>query len=241
MKLQNRKVLITGASKGFGLAVADSLASEGAKLFLTARDDKALKKICVELSDRGADIAFATADFNNPSALSNLFAEALDFLGGLDVLINNAGLGIKKPVADLSASEWDLMFNVNLKAVYILSKLAAAKMIHQKSGHIINIGSGASQTPIANFAAYCASKYGLLGFSESLALELREHNIKVSIILPGSTATHFGGSLPESKLTAQPGLLLPQDIADSVAFLLKQGAGAWTSVMNLRPLHPDKR
>lgn len=100
--------------------------------------------------------------------------------------------------------------------------------------------TGASLTPIANFAGYCASKFGLLGFSESLALELREHGIKVSIILPGSTATHFNSSDPESKLKSQPGLLRPEDVANSVIYLLQQNPNAWTSIMNLRPLNPNK-
>jgi len=132
------------------------------------------------------------------------------------------------------------MFAVNLKAPFLLTKLAAPLMIAQKSGFIINIGSGASQTPIANYAAYCATKYGLLGFSESLALELREYNIKVSIILPGSTATYFSGGTPEERLSTKPGILRPEDIADSVLYLLKQSPQAWTSVMNLRPLNLNK-
>jgi len=173
-----------------------------------------------------------------------LFADAVKFLEGINILINNSGIGIKGNVTDIELSDWEEMYSVNLKAAFMLSQLAAREMIKKQSGHIINIGSGASQTPIAGFAGYCASKYaskyGLLGFSESLGLELREHNVKVSIILPGSTATHFGGVAPENKIAAKPGILRPEDVADSVLYLLKQSDVAWTSVMNLRPLNLKK-
>jgi hypothetical protein len=113
-------------------------------------------------------------------------------------------------------------------------------MVRQRDGYIINIGSGASTTPIAGMAAYCASKYGLLGFSESLALEMRKSGVKVSIIMPGSTATRFGDSDPETRLKTRPGILLPEDTAAAVMFLLSQPKRAWTSQMNLRPLDPDR-
>jgi 3-oxoacyl-[acyl-carrier protein] reductase len=241
MQLKNKKALITGASKGIGLAIAEALANEGGKLFITARDEKALKKISVELVDRGCDIDYAVADLNDAAAIEAMFKRAFEYLGGLDILVNNAGVGIRKTAASMKLAEWDEMFNVNLRAAFLLSKLASQKMIAQHSGYIINIGSGASQTPIAEYAAYCATKYGLLGFSESLALELREHNIKVSTVLPGSTASYFGGSAPESKMASKPGILLPQDVADAVLFLLKQSSHAWTSMMNLRPQNLNKR
>ncbi|MEE9554932.1 MAG: SDR family oxidoreductase, partial [candidate division Zixibacteria bacterium] len=187
MDLENKRIIITGASKGIGRAIAESLAAFGAKLFLTARDQDQLESLKAELISRGCDLDFAVADLRDADQVSSMFQSAIEFLGGIDVLINNAGLGIKADVADMSLADWDRTMQVNLRAVFLLSQLASKKMIAQRSGYIINIGSGASQTPISGFASYCASKYGLLGFSESLGLELRGHNIKVSIILPGST------------------------------------------------------
>lgn len=240
MDLKNKKALITGASRGMGAAIAERLASKGIKIFLTARDETSLKRLTSNLSGNGADIDFAHADLADDSQLDRMFAGGLEFLGGIDILINNAGIGINGNVAGMEVADWDRMYAVNLRAAFLLSRLAAREMMRQKSGYIINIGSGASQTPIAGYAGYCATKYGLLGFSESLGLELREQNIKVSIILPGSTATHFGGGSPQDKMTLKPGILRPEDVADSVLYLLKQTDIAWTSVMNLRPLNLKK-
>jgi 3-oxoacyl-[acyl-carrier protein] reductase len=237
-ELKGQRAFITGASKGIGLAIAEALAMEGLSVFLTARNENALRDIKSDLESRGAVVDFALADLADVSQIEKVFIGALDFLGGIDVLVNNAGLGIKAPVINLNPQDWETMYAVNLRAPFIFSQLAARKMIEQRSGHIINIGSGASHTPIAEHAAYCATKYGLLGFSESMALEVREYGVKISIIMPGSTATHFGGGDPQSKLAFKPGILRPSDIADAVLFLLHQSPQAWTSTMNLRPLRP---
>jgi 3-oxoacyl-[acyl-carrier protein] reductase len=238
--LENRKVLITGSSRGIGRAIAQALAFEGAKLFLTARDKDSLRDLKEILSGEGADVDYGAADLADYDQLKEMFSSAIGFLEGIDVLVNNAGIGERGNVVDIDIAVWDRMFAVNLRAAFILSKMAAFEMVKRQSGHIINIGSGASKTPIAGLAGYCATKHGLLGFSESLGLELRQHNVKVSIVLPGSTATHFGDGNPERKTAAKPGILRPEDVADAVLFLLKQSNIAWTSVMNVRPLDVTK-
>ena len=240
MDLKGKRALITGASRGIGRAISKVLAGEGIDLFLTARDKNLLEDLRTELAKTGIRTDFGTADLTSDDEIIRVFEDASNFLGGIDILINNAGLGIRGNVVDSSISDWDITYLLNLKAPFMLSRLAAKEMIKRRSGYIINIGSGASTTPIAGLAGYCATKHGLLGFSESLGLELREHNIKVSIVMPGSTATHFGGSTPDNRRSAKPGILRPADIADSVAYLLKQSDIAWTSVMNLRPLNPNK-
>jgi 3-oxoacyl-[acyl-carrier protein] reductase len=239
-EIQGKKAIITGASKGIGRAISKTLASEGIDIFITARDEERLRDLEAELSGSGSRVGYQAADLTVESEVNNLFSAAIDFLGGVDILVNNAGIGIKGNVTNIEIADWEKMYRLNLKAAFMLSRLAAREMIKNRFGYIINIGSGASQTPIAGFAGYCAAKHGLLGFSESLALELREFDIKVSIILPGSTATHFGGGDPESKIAAKPGMLRPEDIADSVLYILKQRDNAWTSVMNLRPLNLNR-
>jgi short-subunit dehydrogenase len=240
MNLKDKKALVTGSSRGIGLAIAELLAREGVSVFLTARDEAALRKAAERLSDNGSRVYCASCDLSDAAQIETMFGLALKTLGGIDILINNAGFNIKKQAVELEIGEWDRIFAVNIRAAFALSRLAAREMKKQGSGFIINIGSGASQTPIAEYAAYCATKYGLLGFSESLALELRSYGIKVSIILPGSTATHFGGSSPDDKLSSMPGMLRADDIAECALFLLKQAPQAWTSVMNLRPLNPRR-
>lgn len=240
LNIKGKNALVTGASRGIGLAISKALALEGVNLFLTARDNNLLEKLKDELSKSGVKADYKTTDLTSETELNEMFSDALNFLGRLDILINNAGIGIRGKVADIDVADWEKVYQLNLKAPFMLARLAAREMIMQKSGHIINIGSGASKTPIAEYASYCASKHGLLGFSESLGLELREHNIKVSIVMPGSTATNFGGSSPEERISSKPGILRPGDIADSILYLLKQSDIAWTSVMNLRPLNPNK-
>ncbi len=240
MEIKGKRTLITGASKGIGRAIAKLLAGEGASLFITARDEKSLSGLKAELENAGAKVGYLSADLTSEGQLDSMFSSAVEFLGGIDIFINNAGIGIKGNVAEIEVSDWEKMYDLNLGAAFLLSRLAAREMIRQQSGYIINIGSGASQTPIAGYAGYCATKYGLLGLSESLGLELREHNIKVSILLPGSTATYFGGGSPDDKIAAKPGILRPEDVANSVLYLLKQSNLAWTSIMNLRPLNLQK-
>jgi len=210
------------------------------RVFLTGRDEKALQRTARDISATGAYVDFAAADLGDNVQIEAMFESAIKFLGGIEVLVNNAGTNIKKTAMDLCVEEWERILAVNLRAAFILSKLAAGQMAQLGEGQIINIGSGASQTPMAEHTAYCASKYGLLGFSESLGLELRGRGIKVSIVLPGSTATYFGGSGPEAKMASMPGMLMPEDVADCVIFLLRQQPGAWTSVMNLRPLNSKR-
>ena len=240
MTLKGKRAIITGASRGIGRAISRSLAAEGIDLFVTARGLDLLEELENEVAGSGIRIGKSTADLSNEHEVENLFSEALDFLDGIDILINNAGIGIKGNVADIDVGDWEKMYRINLKAPFMLARLAAREMMKNRFGYIINIGSGASQTPIAGFAGYCASKFGLLGFSESLGLEVREYNIKVSIVLPGSTATYFGGGDPESRIAAKPGILRPEDVADSVLYILKQRDNAWTSVMNLRPLNMNR-
>jgi 3-oxoacyl-[acyl-carrier protein] reductase len=240
MELKGKNALVTGASRGIGRAISKALATEDINLFLTARDDTLLDELKNELSAFNTKVAYKTADLTLEEEIIEMFEAALKALGRIDILINNAGIGISGNVVDMDLSDWEKVYRVNLKAPFMLARLAARDMIKRESGYIINIGSGASKTPIARYASYCATKHGLLGFSESLALELREYNIKVSIILPGSTATHFSGGSPEARRASKPGILRPEDIADSVLYLLRQSDIAWTSVMNLRPLNPNK-
>lgn len=236
-KFAGMRALVTGASSGIGTAIAKLFLRSGMRVVVSGRDEKRLMAFAKEYKEA----VIEPADLSDSDQAIRLALNSLKHFAGLDVLVNNAGIGIKRNVIQMDLAEFDLTLDLNLRAPFILSKIIAAHMAESGGGHIINIGSGASYTPIAGYAAYCASKYGLLGFSESLALELREKNIKVSIVMPGSVATGFGGGAPEQKLQAKPGILSPEDVAQAVMFLLDQPPHAWTSQMNLRPLNPDKR
>jgi short-subunit dehydrogenase len=236
-KIKNKRALVTGATGGIGNAIVAAFMESGMKVVGAGSNRLKLE----ELSARFPGLIIEKADFTDPNDVERLATSALNHYNGLDVLVNNAGIGISGNVVDTSIEDIRNMLYINLLAPIILSKIIGEYMAAAGSGHIINIGSGASYTPISGMAAYCASKYGLLGFSESLALELREYGVKVSIITPGSTATAFGGGVPDARLINKPGLLLPSDIADTVMCLLYQSERAWTSQVNIRPLNPNKK
>jgi 3-oxoacyl-[acyl-carrier protein] reductase len=236
-KLRSKRALITGATGGIGRAIVAAFVETGIKTIASGSNSQKL----AELKKQYPEIIIEQADFGNIDDITNLAHFALKCYDGLDILVNNAGIGISGNVIDMQTQEFELMLSINLKAPFILSKIIGNSMAETGAGYIINIGSGASYTPIAGMAGYCASKYGLLGFSESLALELREFGVKVSIIMPGSTATGFGGSDSERRLKNKPGILLPSDVADSVMYLLRQSERAWSSQVNLRPLNPNKK
>jgi short-subunit dehydrogenase len=236
VNLEGKKALVTGATGGIGGAIVDALITAGAQVIVHGRSTERLE----DLHKKHPTIISEQADFTDSDQVEKLAQRVIDNHGGVDILINNAAIGYTGSVIDLDIDAFDKLISVNLKAVFILSKILGKVMARQGNGYIINIGSGASTTPIAGMAAYCASKYALHGFSESLALEMRKAGVKVSIVMPGSTATKFGDSDPEAKLKSRPGILLAEDTAAAVMFLLGQPKRAWTSRMNLRPLDPNQ-
>jgi len=230
--LEGKKALVTGATGGIGKAIVELLDTAGVRVVATARSQAKLNKIKNEFPD----VETIVADLELPDQVEKLAEAGIRAYAGLDILVNNAGIGINGEVSQIEFNDFNRMFAVNVNAVFILSKIIGAHMTENRSGYIINIGSGASTTPIAGYAGYCATKHALLGFSESFGLELRKYGVKVSIVLPGSTATRFGGSDAEAKIKTKPGILKPSDIAESVINLLNQPQRAWTSQVNLRPL-----
>jgi len=233
-RLGGKRILVTGATAGIGKAIVERSVAEEMRVIASGRNQTRLE----ELRAQFPDLSVIKADLSQGNEAVDLANRAIECYNGIDVLINNAGLGIKGNVTELSSGDLDTVLNVNLKAPFILSKIVGKSMSARGDGYIINIGSGASTTPIAGYASYCASKYGLLGFSESLALEMRNSGVEVSIVMPGSTATSFGGSNKDQRLNAKPGILHAEDVVDAVFFLLNQPKHAWTSQMNLRPLDP---
>jgi 3-oxoacyl-[acyl-carrier protein] reductase len=235
-RLKGKRALVTGATGGMGQAIVATLLDAGVRVIASGRDNNKLAALKLEMPE----IVTETADLSDARQTIDLANNSLKLFGGLDILINNAGIGFTNNVIELEQNDFEMMLNINLRAPFILSKIIGKAMAKSGNGYIINIGSGASYTPIAGMAGYCASKYGLLGFSESLALELREFGVKVSIITPGSTATRFGGGQPDNRLKSKPGILQPEDSADTVMYILGQSGRAWTSQVNLRPLNPNK-
>lgn len=232
--LDGQIAVITGASRGIGAAIARKLASLGALTILTARDEEQLKRIAGEITSAGGKAECRACDLSVPEKLSQFAQQVLKEHSRCDILVNNAGIGwFQGPLHTMPLAEWDRTVAVNLRAPYLLLQAFAPSMIAARRGHIVNISSLAGRNPVPNAAAYAASKWGLNGMMISAAEELRQHQVRVSLIEPGSVRTEFGRGLSSEK--SDLGAVAPEDIADIVALLVTQADRAFISEVLVRP------
>ncbi len=238
MKLENKTAVITGGTKGIGYAIAENLLKSGAKVFVCARNKVELKQALEKLSAFGK-VDGEVCDVRSEAQVRMMLDEAVRVFGGIDVLVNNAGIGIiGKTVEEMSADEFEQTLQTNLFGVFYACHHAIPEIKKRGGGYIINISSLAGQNAHPKMAAYNASKFGLNGFSEALMQEVREHNIKVTAICPGSVNTYFGGGEPSED---QMWRLQPEDIAEVVADLLAMNERALPSKIEIRPSKPPKK
>lgn len=231
--LANQIAIVTGAARGIGEAISKRLAAMGAKIILIARDSDALHRVRQEIENAGGHAEVTALDLQNESGIASLADSVKDRYGRCDILVNNAAIGlIGKPLHAFDPAEWDRMMATNLRAPYLMIRAFAPLMIEAKSGHIINISSLAGHNPLKNGAAYSASKWGLNGLTYSVAEELREHGIRVSVIAPGSVNTGFGGGQSTKENTRK---IQPDDVANVVAMLVTQAPNSFVSEVLLRP------
>lgn len=232
MPLSGQVALITGAGRGIGAAVATGLAALGARAVLCGRERAALEHTAAAIQNSGHQSAVIECDVTDLRSVESLAERVERTFRRLDILVNNAGIrGPQGPLHELPPDAWDSIVNTNLRGVYYMICGFAPLMVRARSGHIINISSLAGKNPIPNGAAYSASKWGLNGLSYSLAEELRGHNIRVSVICPGSVHTEFNphtGKNPEK-------MLQPSDVAHAVAMLVTQAPQSFVSEILLRP------
>ncbi len=227
-------VVITGASRGIGAAIALRLATPAYHLVLTARDQSRLENVATQVIDAGGTAECLPCDLRDPAQIEAMSAAVLARHGRCDVLINNAGLGrFNGPLHALEPSEWDRTMETNLRAPYLLVRAFAPAMIAAGGGHILTISSLAGRNPVPNAAAYAASKWGLNGLMYSVAEELRAHKIRVSLIAPGSTQTEFADGMSAKKSAL--GALAPNDVAHVVEMLLTQSNASFVSEVLIRP------
>lgn len=229
--LDGKVALVTGASRGIGLAIARRLASIGARVSLCGRNSKQLESAANECKQAGSEAIAVVADVTLPADITKLVESTERTLGPIEILINNAGIGYFAPVQDADTSKWDNVLDTNLKAVFLLSHAVAPGMIRMGRGHIVNIASLAGKNSFAGGAIYCASKWGLLGLTGCMAEDLRAHGIRVCAVCPGSVSTDF--SFPSGRDKSK--MLQPDDVAHAVAAILTQAPQSFISEVLLRP------
>jgi NAD(P)-dependent dehydrogenase (short-subunit alcohol dehydrogenase family) len=202
MKLKDKVALVTGGGRGIGKAVALDYAREGATVAICARTDSEIEATAKEIRGLGADCFAATCDVSQEDPVSKLVEEVAKRFGKIDVLVNNAGVMTRPaPVADFEVKKWDYTIAVNVRGPFLVTKAVLPHMIRQKSGSIVNVSSSIGRGAYANFAAYAVSKWGLEGFTQTLAAEVKSHHIRVNSVEPGYVATKltgYSGSRPES-------------------------------------------
>jgi len=229
--LGGQVALVTGASRGIGLAIARRLGLMGARVALCARNTAPLEKAASDLRSTGIEVLAAPADVTRAELVSSLVGETQRVFGPVDILVNNAGVGIFGPFYQQTDEDWNRLLDTNLKSAFLTSRAVAPEMIRRKTGHIVNISSLAGKSTFANGAIYCASKWGLLGLTGCMAEELRAHGIRVSAICPGSVATEFSPHTGKDALK----MLQPEDVAHAVAALVTQAPGSFISEVHIRP------
>lgn len=241
--------IITGASSGIGRATAIALAKRGARLSLLARSEQALAEVAEQARADGAREAhYFVGDVREEADVEHAVTATLARFGRIDILINSAGLSLNGAVDGYPLADWRTVLDTNLTGTFLTCRAVLATMKRQNGGQIINISSGAGRNGIKEMAAYCAAKFGVVGFTESLGLEVRQHNIRVSVLLPGSVATDFArvakraSNEREQESEREIGYAMTADeVAGVIVAMLEQPAQAWMSEVVLRPLNTELR
>jgi 3-oxoacyl-[acyl-carrier protein] reductase len=231
--------VVTGSGRGIGYAIAVRLAKENHNVVLISRTESELKKAKKEIDLIGSDTSYFVGDVADEKFVEDIVKEVQKKYSKIDHLINNAGIGIIKKLIDADLDDFKKQVNTNLYGVFNFTKAVLPGMIKRTSGSVINISSLASKNSFVGGTMYSATKHALNGFTKSLMLEIREYNIRVATICPGSVDTGFGS---KSKLDPRSSgrILLPDDVAEMVAAIIKLPARALASEIDLRPTNPKK-
>jgi NAD(P)-dependent dehydrogenase (short-subunit alcohol dehydrogenase family) len=237
--LTGKVALVTGGSRGIGLATARALLTQGASVAITATNQARLDAAASELGAQAASgrILAVAASVRNHAEVQAVVAKTVAHFGGLDILINNAGVGVFRPVGDMTIDEWHRIMDTNVSGVFYCCHAALPHLKARGGGWIVNISSLASKNAFVNGAAYCASKSALNAFSEALMQEVRYDGIRVAYVLPGSVNTGFGG-LPNTK---SEWALQPDDVAEVIIDLIAHPTRSLPSRVEIRPAQPPRK
>ncbi len=233
----NKVALVTGGSRGIGYSIAKALAERGTRVAITGRDASHLSAASKRLTEGGAQIEAIRADVSKLADVKQSVQQTLDRFGGLDVLVNNAGVGHFVKIEEMSDAQWHEIIGTNLTGAFFCTRACIPHLRARGGGWVINISSLAGRNWFASAGAYCASKAGLNAFSEALMQEVRHDNIRVSYVMPGSVETGFSG---ESQGGAD-WKLSPDDVAQVVVDLIAHDARSLPSRVEMRPSRPPRK
>ena len=227
--------IVTGGAHGIGLACVRALAGQGWRVFYCSRRAESVERAAKELAEFGDRVAGRPADVRDQTAVEGFVTWVLEEAGRLDCLVNNAGIGTFAPIDQITGEQWREIIDTNLSGAFYAMRAVAPIFKQRGAGWIFNIGSLASRNAMAGGSAYNASKFGMLGLSEAAMLDLRQHGVRVSAILPGSVDTGFRQS---GQTTSRAWMLKPEDVAAMVLQLLTYPPHALPSLVEMRPSRP---
>jgi NAD(P)-dependent dehydrogenase (short-subunit alcohol dehydrogenase family) len=236
--LTGKVAVVTGGSRGIGFAIARRLRKQGAAVVIAGTREQSVSRAVRELQGAGgdSDVLGVRADVQYAD-VENLIETSVRKFGGVDVLVNNAGVGLWCAVADMSVEQWQRVIETNLTGVFYCCRAALPHLRARGGGWIINISSLAGKNPFAEGAAYCASKSALNAFSESLMQEVRHEGVRVAYVMPGSVRTDFSGP----SRTTDDWKLAPDDVAEVVVDLLAHPSRSLPSRVEIRPAQPPRK
>ena len=226
MKLENRVAIITGGGRGIGRATALAFAAAGADIVLTARTIGEISAVAEEVRALGRRALAIPTDVQHKAAVDAMVAKTLDTFGKVDILVNNAGVAIHNPIPKIREEDWDVTMAVNLKGVFLCTQAVFGLMCEQQSGHIVNVSSVSGKYGHVNGGAYCASKFAVVGFTETTNNEGRPHGVKASVVCPGPVDTKMRRDNHPDDVIEH--LTLPEDVASLILFLVTQPPRAHT-------------
>ncbi|MBS4172820.1 3-ketoacyl-ACP reductase [Bacillus sp. FJAT-49736] len=235
--LNGKVAFVTGAGKGIGRAVAAALAKEGVNVGLLARTEETLKEVAAELTTLGVKTAYSTVDVSSKEQVDKAIKALTDELGTADILINNAGIGSFASLLDMDPEEWKRIIDVNLMGTYYVTRAVLPQLIEKNGGDIINISSTNGLNGAATSSAYSASKFGVIGLTESLAQEVRRNNIRVTALTPSTVVTELA---KESNLITknEEKYIHPEDIAEFIVSQLKLNPRVYVKTASLLGTNP---
>ena len=235
-ELKNKKAIITGGSRGLGKATAIAFAKEGIDVAITGRNEALLKETVAELQTYGVLATYAVFDVGNYEAVKTGINSIIKTLGSVDILVNNAGIAAFGSFIDMEVSQWSQIIQTNLMGMYYVTKQVLPYMINQNEGDIINVASTAGLHGNAATSAYSASKFAVIGMSESLMKEVRKNNIRVCTLTPSTIASDMSINLGIAKKDSEDSVLQPEDFAELIVAGLKlprramlTGASLWST------------